>query len=86
MVSFVDVWISERLSRYAYHWERRHIDGKVFRHDNIPHAKWKYVETFPKHFHNGSEGNVVESYISEKPEEAVKEFLTFVKEKLIDNK
>ena len=77
--SFVDVWLSERLNRYAYHWERRHIDGKIFRHDNIPHAKWKFVKTSPKHFHNGSEENVIESYISDNPEEAIREFLTFIR-------
>jgi hypothetical protein len=77
--SFVDVWLSERLNRYAYHWERRHIDGKIFRHDNIPHAKWKFVKTFPKHFHNGSEENVIESYISDNSEEAIREFLTFIR-------
>ena len=77
--SFVDVWLSERLNRYAYHWERRHIDGKIFRHDNIPHAKWKYVKTFPKHFHNGCEENVVESNISDEPEKAIREILMFIK-------
>lgn len=41
----------------------------------------KYVETFPKHFHNGSEENVVESNISDE-QEAIREFLTFVREKL----
>jgi Family of unknown function (DUF6516) len=36
--SFVDVWFSLKLrSRYSYHWERRAIDGKIFRHDNAPH-------------------------------------------------
>lgn len=74
--SFVDVWLSERLNRYAYRWERRHIDGKIFRHDNIPHAKWK---SFPKHFHNGCEENVVESNISDEPEEAIREILMFIK-------
>ena len=80
--SFVDVWFSERLNRYAYHWERRHIDGKIFRHDNIPHVKWRYVKTFPKHFHNGSEENVVESNISDEPEKAIREFLDFVRNKI----
>ena len=80
--SFVDVWLSERLNRYAYHWERRHIDGKIFRHDNIPHAKWRHVKTFPKHFHDGREENVVESYTSDKPEEAIREFLTFIRSTL----
>jgi len=77
--SFVDVWFSERLNRYAYHWERRHVDGKIFRHDNIPHTKWKYVRTFPKHYHDGSEERVVESNISDNPEDAIRGFLTFVR-------
>ena len=80
--SFVDVWLSERLNRYAYHWEKRHIDGKIFRHDNIPHARWKYVKTFPKHFHNVSEESVVESNISDKPEKAIREFLDFVRNEI----
>ena len=36
--SFVDVWFSLKLAnRYGYHWERRPIDGTIFRHDNAPH-------------------------------------------------
>jgi hypothetical protein len=48
----------------------------------ITHERWKYVKTFPKHFHNGSEENVVESNISDTPEEAIREFLTFVRNTL----
>lgn len=37
---FIDVWFSNKIrGRYAYHWERRHIDGKIYRHDNIPHKR-----------------------------------------------
>jgi hypothetical protein len=36
--SFVDVWFSLKLQgRYSFHWERRAIDGTVYRHDNAPH-------------------------------------------------
>jgi len=35
------------------------------------------VGTFPKHFHDGSEDNVRESYLSEDPAEALREFLRF---------
>ena len=39
--SFVDVWYSLKLSRrYSYHWERRAIDGTIYRHDNAPHRRW----------------------------------------------
>jgi hypothetical protein len=40
------------------------------------------VETFPKHFHNGGEPRVSESNISDVPEEALREVLTFVRDKL----
>ena len=45
--SFVDVWYSLKLSgRYSYHWERRAIDGTIYRHDNAPHKRWQVVESF----------------------------------------
>ncbi len=78
--SFIDVWFSLKLvERYSYHWERRAIDGSIYRHDNAPHSRWQTVATFPKHFHNGSEAHVVESDISENPEEALREFLAFAR-------
>ena len=81
--SFIDVWFSLKLKgRYSYHWERKFIDGSIFRHDNAPHIKWKNISTFPKHFHNGSEEIVIISYISDNPESALKEFLGFALEYL----
>lgn len=81
--SFVDVWFSLKLAgRYSYHWERRGIDGRIFRHDNAPHKSWQFVTTFPKHFHDGSEDNVSESRISDAPDEALREFLSFVRGKM----
>ncbi len=81
--SFVDVWFSLKLAgRYSYHWERRAVDGTIYRHDNAPHKHWQSVATFPKHFHNASETNVVESYLSEVSEKALREFLTFVRNKM----
>ncbi|MCK5522167.1 MAG: hypothetical protein KAI83_03445 [Thiomargarita sp.] len=47
--SFIDIWFSLKLvERYSYHWERRAIDGTVYRHDNAPHRRWNRVTTFPK--------------------------------------
>ena len=78
--SFVDVWFSLKLQgRYSFHWERRALDGKIYCHDNSPHKRWDSVATFPKHFHDGSEMNVSESHLSEVPEEALREFLAFVR-------
>jgi len=78
--SFIDIWFSKKIKgRYAYHWERGHIDGKIYRHDNIPHKRWRYVKTFPKHFHNSSEANVIESSINDEPVNAIREFLVFAR-------
>ncbi len=78
--SFVDVWFSLKLQgRYSFHWERRALDGKIYRHDNSSHKRWESVATFPRHFHDGSETNVSESHISEVPEDALREFLAFVR-------
>ncbi|KAF5424570.1 MAG: hypothetical protein C00003105_00085 [ANME-2 cluster archaeon HR1] len=78
--SFIDIWFSKKIKgRYAYHWERGGVDGKIYRHDNIPHKRWNYVKTFPKHFHNGSENIVNESSISDEPENAIREFLVFAR-------
>jgi hypothetical protein len=36
--SFFDLWFSLKLAnRYSYHWERRAIDGRIYRHDKAPH-------------------------------------------------
>jgi hypothetical protein len=81
--SFVDVWFSLKLEgRYSHHWERRAIDGSIYRHDNAPHRRWQAAATFPKHFHDGSELNVISSTISEIPQVALREFLAFVRSKL----
>lgn len=81
--SFVDVWYSLK-GDYSFHWERRFINGSLYRHDNAPHAQWRYVPTFPKHFHNGREDNVESSFISDSPEEAWRDFLDFVRGKLAE--
>jgi len=81
--SFIDVCDSLKLSgRYSYHWERRPLDGTIYRHDNAPHRRWRDVSTFPRHYHDGDESTVVESHLSETPEAAIREFLAFARIKL----
>jgi hypothetical protein len=81
--SLLDVFISTS-GRYSYHWERRlTAAGDIYRHDNAPHNAWRHVATFPKHFHDGSERIVVASYISNLPEDALREFLSFVRRKVL---
>jgi len=82
--TFIDVWFSLKLpGRYAYHWERRFRDDTIYRHDNVPHKKWRKVKTYPKHFHDGTESNVIESHISGDIHKSVVDFLQFVRMKLI---
>ena len=84
--SLLDVYLSVS-GRYFYHWERRLTPSNdIYRHDNAPHAKWQYVATFPKHFHDGAESNVVASTINDTPAEALRAFLTFVRHKLLMRK
>ncbi len=80
--SFIDVFVSIT-GRYSYHWQRTETAGNaLYRHDNAPHASWRTVSTFPKHFHDGSELNVVASYLSSDPLQAIREFCTFVRQVL----
>jgi hypothetical protein len=83
--SFLDVWIFIS-GKYSYHWERRHVDGRIYRHDNAPHKAWERIKTFPRHFHDGDEKNVVESKINSKPKEAIKEVLGFVRKVVITHR
>ena len=81
--TFIDIWYSLKLKdRFSYHWERKFKDGTIYRHDNIPHNSWRNVHTFPKHFHNGDEKEVTESYVHSDPETGIREFLRFVRDKL----
>lgn len=80
--TFLDIWYSLQEQHYSYHWERKDINGTLYRHDNAPHHRWANIKTFPKHFHDGSDENVTESKLPEDPEKAVSAFLTFCREKL----
>lgn len=74
--TFIDIWLSPNLERFAYHWEQRSVRGLLHRHDNAPdHPE---ISTFPKHFHNGSEEAVEPSEIASDPPTALRTFLSFV--------
>ncbi|MHA1594588.1 MAG: toxin-antitoxin system TumE family protein [Candidatus Baldrarchaeia archaeon] len=81
--SFLDVWFSRRIeNKYAYHWERRHINGTVYRWDNAAHSKWKNIETFPHHFHKGAADNVEPFQPSESEEGTFRNILDFARKRL----
>lgn len=81
--SYLDIWLSQKIpGRFAYHWEHRHINGGLHRHDNRPHRHLRNMKNFPKHFHDGNEDNVIESNLPDEPTKAVKLFLIFIRQKL----
>ncbi|MBP7865764.1 MAG: hypothetical protein KA419_07420 [Acidobacteria bacterium] len=78
--SYLDAWYSLKLEgRFSLHWERRAIDGRIYRHDNAPHLRWQTVSSFPLHFHDGDEETVTTSDLHPLPENALREFLCFIR-------
>ena len=78
--SYVDVWASRKLSgRFGFHWERRHLDGRIYRYDNFPDTDWAGVATFPFHFHDGDQEHVVAAPFAPALEQGFREFTFFVR-------
>ena len=81
--SYVDVWISRKLDgRFGFHWERRHLDGHMYRYDNFPDANWSIIPTFPFHFHDGSQSNVIAAPFIPEPEQGFRDFMAFVQQRI----
>ena len=79
--SFLDVWLSEE-NNYSFHWEQRAVRGLIHRWDNAPdHPE---VGSFPHHFHDGKENNILSSSLKADMIGAFKEVLTFIRAKLKD--
>ncbi len=77
--SYVDVWVSRKLrGRFGFHWERQHLDGRIYRYDNFPDTNWSGVSTFPFHFHNGNQNTVISAPFALEPEQGFREFMVFV--------
>ena len=81
--SLVDVWVAEKVpGRFGFHWERGHIDGTLYRYDNFPDALWRTLETFPYHFHNGSQEKVEASIFPTELLAGFRAFMTFLSSRL----
>jgi hypothetical protein len=77
--SYVDLWISRKLNgRFGFHWERRHLDGRMYRYDNFPDTNWSGIPTFPFHFHDGDQNTVVAAPFAPTLEQGFREFMAFV--------
>jgi len=83
--TFIDIWYNMDKD-YSYHWEQRNVRDKVYRHDNAPHHKWRKIPTFPKHCHDRAENIVVKSTLPDDPKDALVEFLSLVRKRLIELK
>ena len=79
---FIDVWLSRKLlDRFGFHLEEEST-GLSYRYDNFPNTKWKYVSTYPYHFHDGSQDNVTDSSQFEKDvEKGFRSFMRWVRAK-----
>jgi hypothetical protein len=81
--SYIDVWVSRKLSgRFGLHWERQHLDGRIYRYDNFPDTNWSGVSTFPFHFHDGDQNQVIAAPFSLSTEQGFREFMAFVQHKI----
>jgi len=76
--SFLDIRWNES-GKYSLHWERRHVNGTLYRYDNAKH--WANVSTYPHHFHDGSQQNVRENDLPREPLKAIIHVLKFIRKK-----
>jgi hypothetical protein len=86
--SYIDFWWSSKIpGRFAHHWECMHVDGAIYRHDNMPHPRWQDVDTFPQHYHEGDQNHVIDSFLPPNPPEtALRAFLAFARQKLAERR
>ena len=81
--SFVEVYLSQRLpDRFGFHWECMDESKSFYRYDNFPDKNWQSVETFPYHFHSGSQNSVDASPFPPAPIEGFRAFMEFIRQKL----
>lgn len=79
--SYLDIRLAT--DGYVFHWERRSLDGTLYRWDDAPHHR--EVTTFPHHLHSGSESHISDSQIpTNSAESALRYVLSFIEEKMDD--
>lgn len=76
---FIDIFQSIRdTTKFAIH--AKSTAGRIFRLDCRPERKYQKLSTFPWHFHQETEDNVVTSPFSTNKRTAITQFLNFIKE------
>jgi hypothetical protein len=81
--SFLDIWFSRRIpGKYSFHWERRNVNGTVYRWDNAAHRSVTGIDTFPHHFHESSQSNVKPFKPESEWEDTLRDILNFIRDKI----
>lgn len=81
--SFIDLRLSQKIkNRFDFHWERRHLDQTIYRYDNFPGKRFKKLATFPFHFHQKQENQVIKSPFSKSLPKAFVDFMEFVRKNI----
>jgi hypothetical protein len=81
--SFIDCYLSRRLpDKFGYHWECMDDQKTIYRYDNFPDKNWISLETYPYHFHKGSQQNVEAPPFPTDIINGFRAFMEFVREKL----
>lgn len=75
--SFMDIFLAES-GKYSFHWERRKLDGTIYRFDNAPH----HLHVGLQHLHEGSEERIISYSLRPDPVEAFRQVMEFVKKHL----
>lgn len=74
--SFVDIFVSQSL-RFSCHWERRALDGKIYRVDNAPNHP--EITSSPWHFHYGSDSMIKPFEGSTEIDKIIKSFFNLIR-------
>lgn len=81
--SYIDVYLSQKIeNKFGFHWETKDKDLHIYRYDNFPNTKWRELSTFPYHFHNGSQENVILPPFKGDVVQEFTEFMEFVRDKI----
>jgi len=82
-MSFIDVHVSQKLpDKFSFHWETRDASGTLYRYDNFPDKNWRYLSSYPYHFHNGNQNTVEIPPFPFSVTEGFIAFMEFVRNKL----
>lgn len=81
---FIDIYLSQSLpGKFSFHWELTDSQKTLYRYDNVPDSKWRFVSTFPFHFHEGGHETVKPTKFPTDPVDAFRAFMNFVREKIL---